>query len=220
MYGDCISVYGPAKGGNDQLISGQSNDYMYGDYQFTLPAPFINDPHIFDIYDQYGFFTPPSQGIQPFAYQSVIFDLTNQNPANKQSEGEPNVQVISLTVPSLDKDGKWTGQTTTETYAIPARSADVNSPHGGADRFIFKTLSEGDDVIFDFNPMEGDRIVFSSGLSIQNIQAIENGRDTRIIYGNSSILLPFFTGITANDFLFSTDEIQPSDNGNWRPINL
>jgi len=221
MYGDGISFYGPARGGNDILTSGQSDDYMYGDYQFTFPAPFINDPYIFDIYDQYGFFTPPTQGIQPFVYQPIIFDLFNQDPANYDPANTPaNAKTITFDVPVLDGDGQWTGETTQETYVIPDRSVDSNAPRGGADRFVFKTLNEGNDVIFDFNPSEGDRIVFSNGLSIGGIQALDNGRDTRITYGNSSILLPYFTGLTSNDFLFSTDGIQPADNGNWQPVIL
>lgn len=221
MYGDGISFYGPSRGGNDQLISGQSNDYMYGDYQFRFAAPFINDPYIFDIYDQYGFFIPPTEGLQPFVYQPIIFDLFNQDPANFDPDSIPaNAKTITFDVPVLDGDGQWTGETKQETYVIPDRSVDNNAPRGGADRFVFKTLNEGNDVIFDFNPAEGDRLVFSNGLSIDSIQAVENGRDTRITYGNSSILLPYFTGLTANDFLFSTDGIQPTDNGNWSPVTL
>jgi Ca2+-binding RTX toxin-like protein len=217
MYGDGISFYGPARGGNDQLTSGQSNDFMYGDYQFDFAAPLINDPYIFDIYDQYGFFTPPTEGLQPFVYQPIIFNLLNQDQANYNPASS---QTVTFNVPVLGNNGQWTGETTIETYAIPNRNSDNNSPKGGADRFIFKTISEGEDVIFDFNPAEGDRIVFSNGLSIASIQAQQNGRDTRITYGSSSILLPNFTGLTANDFLFSTDSIQPTDNGNWRPVVL
>jgi Ca2+-binding RTX toxin-like protein len=221
MYGDGISFYGPARGGNDQLISGQSDDFMYGDYQFALAAPFINDPYIFDIYDQYGFFTAPTEGLQPFTYQPIIFDLINQDPANYDpATTAANATTVTFYVPVLGSNGQWTGQTTKETYVIPNRTADNNSPKGGADRFVFKTLNEGDDVIFDFNPHEGDRIVFTNGLSIANIQAQENGRDTRITYGNSSILLPDFTGLTSSDFLFNTDGVAPSDNGNWRPVTL
>ena len=221
MYGDGISFYGPARGGNDQLISGQSNDFMYGDYQFALAAPFINDPYIFDIYDQYGFFTPPTEGLQPFTYQPVIFDLINEDPAGYNASTTPaNATTVTFDVPVLGSNGEWTGRTTQETYVIPNRTADNNSPKGGADRFIFKTINEGSDVIFDFNPNEGDRIVFANGLSIANIQAQENGRDTRIIYGNSSILLPNFTGLTSSAFLFNSDGIQPLDNGNWSPISL
>ena len=221
MYGDGISFYGPARGGDDQLISGQSNDFMYGDYQFALAAPFINDPYIFDIYDQYGFFTPPTEGLQPFTYQPVIFDLINQDPASYDPSTTPaNTTTVTFDVPVLGTNGEWTGQTTKETYVIPNRTADNSSPTGGADRFIFKTLNEGNDVIFDFNPNEGDRIVFANGLSIANIQAQENGRDTRITYGNSSILLPNFTGLTSSAFLFNSDGIQPVDNGNWSPISL
>ena len=103
---------------------------------------------------------------------------------------------------------------------IPDRSVDNNTPQGGADRFVFKTLNEGNDIIFDFNPAEGDRIVFTNGLTINDIQAQDNGRDTRINYGTSSILLPYFTGLTANDLLFNSDGIQPEDNGNWQPVVL
>ena len=221
MYGDGISFYGPARGGNDDLISGQSNDYMYGDYQFTFPAPFANDPFIFDIYDQYGFFAPPTEGLQPFVYDPIIFDLFNQDPSKFDPANTPaNAKTITFDASSIGEDGQFNGQTTKETYVIPDRTVDNNAPRGGADRFIFKTLDEGSDIIFDFNPAEGDRLVFANGLSIANIQALENGRDTIVNYGNSSILLPYFTGLKAKDILFSTDGIQPIDNGNFQPVIL
>jgi Ca2+-binding RTX toxin-like protein len=220
MYGDGISFYGPARGGSDQLISGASDDYMYGDYQFAFPAPFANDPFIFDIYDQFGFFTPPTDGLQPFVYDPIIFDLFNQDPADFDPNNVPaNAKTITFDVPTIT-NGEFSGATTNETYVIPDRTVDNNAPKGGADRFVFTTLDEGSDIIFDFNPTEGDRLVFANGLSIGQIQALENGRDTRINYGNSTILLPFFTGLTANDILFSTDGIQPIDNGNFEPITL
>jgi Ca2+-binding RTX toxin-like protein len=221
MYGDGISFYGPARGGNDQLISGQSDDHMYGDYQFTFPAPFANDPYIFDIYDQYGFFVPPTQDIQPFVYQPIIFDLVNQDPTNFDPASVPaNAKTITFDVPVIGSNGQWNGNFTQETYVIPDRSVDSNAPQGGADQFVFKSLNEGNDVIFDFNPAEGDRIVFTNGLGINQMQAQDNGRDTRITYGTSSILLPYFTGLTANDLLFNSDGIQPIDNGNWQPVVL
>jgi hypothetical protein len=217
MYGDGISFYGPARGGNDDLTSGRSDDYMYGDYQFAFPAPFANDPFIFDIYDQYGFFTPPTEGLQPFVYEPIIFDLFNQDPSKFDPANTPaNAKTITFDAPGSSEDG----QTSKETYVIPDRTVDNNAPRGGADRFIFKTLDEGNDIIFDFNPTEGDRLVFANGLAIANIQALENGRDTLINYGNSSILLPYFTGLKAADFLFSTDGIQPIDNGNFQPVIL
>lgn len=207
MYGDGINSYGPARGGNDQLISGLSDDFMYGDYQLAFPAPFANDPYIFDIYDQYGFFVP-NTGIQPFTYDPVVFDIFNQNVNGSGADANtPSSQTITF------DDGT--------TYVIPARSqSDSTAPIGGSDRFIFKTTDEGNDTIFDFNPSEGDRIVFENSLVFNQIQASSNGRDTRITYGSSSILLPYFTGLTASDFIFSNSMTQPSDNGNWLPVAL
>ncbi len=207
MYGDGISFYGPAHGGNDQLISGQSNDYMYGDYQFAFPAPFANDPYIFDIYDQYGFFTPPTAGAQPFTYDPIIFDIFNQN-VNGDGTG---------TASSNDKTISFDDGTT---YVIPTRGADGLAPRGGPDRFVYKSTNEGNDVIFDFNPSEGDRIALQNGLSARDIQVQNNGRDTRISFGSTTILLPYFTNFGLNDILFNTDGIQPVDNGNWRPTPL
>jgi len=200
MYGDGIIFYGPAKGGNDQLISGQSDDTMYGDFQFSLPAPFINDPLIFDIYDEYGFFLPPTQGLQPFVYQPVIYDLTNE--AANPNEG----QIVTFEVPELNEQGEWTGQTIEEIYTIPNRTESNTTPQGGADQFIFRTLNEGNDKILDFNPEEGDRIIMNNGLSYSELSVTSNGRDTLISYGNqSSILLPYFTGLSSNDFAFNIE---------------
>ena len=211
MYGDGISFYGPARGGNDQLISGQSNDLMYGDYQYAFPAPFANDPFIFDIYDQYGFFTPASAGVQPFTYDPIIFDLFNQN---VNGNGAAAASANSKTVSFDNADGSTT------TYVIPTRATDGLAPTGGADRFIYKTTNEGNDVIFDFNPSEGDRIVLENGLSARDLTVQNNGRDTRISFGSTTILLPYFTSLSSGDILTNTDGIQPIDNGNWQTTQL
>jgi hypothetical protein len=207
MYGDGISFYGPARGGSDQLISGASDDFMYGDYQFAFPAPFATDPFIFDIYDQFGFFAPPQSGTQPFTYDPIIFDIFNQN-VGGNGPGEATANSKKLTF----DDGT--------VFVIPERGTDGTAPKGGADRFVFKTLDEGSDTIFDFNPAEGDRIVFTNGITLADIQAFENGRDTRINFGNSTILIPFFTGLKSGDILFNTNGIPPIDNGNFEPIAL
>ena len=237
MYGDAISVYGPARCGNDDLISGRSDDYMYGDYQFAFPAPFADDPYIFDIYDQYGFFTPPTEGLQPFVYLPIIYDLSNQDPSSFDPSNVPaNSQVFTLEVPVLvEKEvvDPATGEsrviyvaseeTTTESWVIPDRTVDNLAPVGGADRFIFRTLDEGNDVIFDFNTSEGDLIVFTNGLSLEDqgsgFQILENGRDTLIRYGTSSILLPYVQGLTSSAFQFG-DQFQPINSDNFSPVVL
>jgi len=207
MYGDGISFYGPARGGNDELISGQSDDYMYGDHQYTFPAPFANDPYIFDIYDQYGFFTPPTAGVQPFTYDPIIFDLFNQNVSGS---GAAAPSANSKTITFDDRTS----------YVIPTRGTNGLSPVGGADRFVYKTTNEGNDVIFDFNPSEGDRIVLENGLTARDLQVQNNGRDTRISFGTTTILLPYFVGLSISDIVSNTDGIQPADNGNWRNTPL
>jgi len=224
MYGDAISVYGPAQCGNDTLISGKSNDYMYGDYQFSYPAPFANDPYIFDIYDQYGFFTPTTAGPQPFTYTPIIYDLSNQDPSNFDPATAPaNSQIFTLDVPVLDEDGFPTGEVTKENWVIPYNSPNSTTPKGGADYFTFNTFQEGSDIILDFNVAEGDRIVFNNGLTLADqgtgFTVSANERDTLITYGESSILLPYVTGLTSEAFLFG-NTLEPVTLGNFQTITI
>jgi Ca2+-binding RTX toxin-like protein len=220
MHGDAVNVYGPVQGGNDSLISGQSDDFMYGDWEYTFNADFANEPYIFDIYYQFAFFSPASQGPQEFTFKPVTFELIQQN-FDQESGGPAPTAGPNDTVISFQGLGKLanqynisyeTGSITTKdytkdiTYVIPDRSTDPLAPKGGADFFIFDTFQEGNDVIFDFHASEGDRIWFRNGLTAADqgngFFVFENGRDTFIRYGDSSILLPNTTGLTIDDFLF------------------
>ncbi len=227
MHGDAVNVFGPVQGGNDRLISGQSDDFMYGDWEYTFNADFANEPYIFDIYDQFAFFSPASQGPQTFSFKPVTFELIEQN-FLQESTGTTLPQdtidkaiANNQTVISFQGLGKLAnefnadyspGSPTTSkslndiTYIIPDRSNDPLAPKGGADFFIFGTFQEGNDVIFDFRASEGDRIWFQNGLTAADqgsrFFVFENGRDSFISYGDSSILLPYTTGLTIDDFIF------------------
>ncbi|MCP9816641.1 hypothetical protein KBY76_08140 [Synechococcus sp. GreenBA-s] len=227
MHGDAVNVYGPVQGGNDRLISGQSNDFMYGDWEYTFNADFANEPYIFDIYDQFAFFSPASQGPQEFTFKPVTFELIQQN-FLQESTGTTLPQdtidkavANNQTVISFQGLGKLANDFNVDyspnsplstkflndiTYIIPDRSSDPLAPKGGADFFIFDTFQEGNDVIFDFHASEGDRIWFRNGLTAADqgsrFFVFENGRDSLISYGDSSILLPYTTGLTIDDFIF------------------
>ena len=225
MYGDAAAVYGPVTGGNDDLISGLSDDFMYGDWEFTFSADLANDPNVFAIYDNFGFFAPNPSQPRPFSFEPVTFELLQQD-FNQEIGGAPptgngtkvsfeslkvlaNEYNIDYVVPLFEDDVLLaTFGPNTFTYVIPDRSVDPLAPIGGADRFIFNTLTEGNDVIFDFNPDEGDRIWFRNGLTLadqgQTFFVFQNDRDTLITYGNSSILLPYFTELEAGDFIFGS----------------
>ncbi len=220
MHGDAVNVFGPVQGGNDRLISGQSDDFMYGDWEYTFNADFANEPLIFDIYDQFAFFSPTSQGPQEFSFTPVTFELIQQN-FDQESGGPAPTAGPNDTVISFQGLGKLANQfnadyspgspTSTQytkdiTYVIPDRRTDPLAPKGGADFFVFDTFQEGNDVIFDFNASEGDRIWFRNGLTAADqgtgFLVFENGRDTFISYGDSSILLPYTTGLSIADFQF------------------
>ncbi len=230
MHGDAVNVYGPVQGGNDRLISGKSDDFMYGDWEYTFNADFANEPFIFDIYDQFAFFSPSTQGPQAFSFKPVTFELIEQNfqqestgttlPQETIDKAIANNQTV-ISFQGLGKlandfnadyapdDSPTSSQYTNDiTYIIPDRSADPMAPKGGADLFVFDTFQEGNDVIFDFNAGEGDRIWFRNGLTAADqgtgFVVFENGRDSFIRYGDSSILLPYTTGLTINDFIFGS----------------
>ncbi|CAK6688837.1 hypothetical protein IFHNHDMJ_00488 [Synechococcus sp. CBW1107] len=237
MYGDAAAVYGPVTGGNDDLISGQSDDFMYGDWEFTFSADLANDPYVFDIYDSFGFFAPNPSQPRPFSFEPVTFELLQQD-FDQATGGAPpegngtKVSFESLKVLANQYNIDYapadallaTFGPDEFIYVIPDRSADPLAPQGGADRFIFNTFAEGNDVIFDFNPAEGDRIVFRNGLTLADqgnrFFVFESERDTLITYGSSSILLPYFTELAAEDFIFGEGSAASSPGGGFQPVVL
>lgn len=219
MVGDAVKAYGTARCGNDQLVSGRSTDLMYGDYQYALPAQTINDPFIFEVYEQYSFFTPVSQGLQPFSFKPITSTLLQQDFNQATGGPPPEGPGTKVSFVSLQELGNQYGRDyqpeqalvnapPPTVYIIPDQPLSPSSPTGGADQFIFRTFDEGNDIIFDFRPTEGDKIVFLNGLTKDDIGSRvliqETARDTLITYGTSSILLPFFTDLNANDFLFGS----------------
>lgn len=233
MFGDAITAYGPSQGGADTLVSGRSDDFMYGDWQFVQQADLFSQPYLLNSDDPFAIELPILNGPQPFSFIPLTFDLIQQDfdqiTGGEQPVAGPNDISIEFPSPgallSLFPNGGTVSPDGAIKYVIPQRGYQPNTPIGGADLFVFSTLDEGNDVIFDFNPEEGDKIWLKNGLTEgsqgSGFVIQENGRDTLITYGNSSILLPYFTGITAEDFLFGEAPTQaPLSGGGWQTVTI
>ena len=240
MYGDAITAYGPCRGGNDTLVSGRSNDFMYGDWEITQQADLFTQPYILDSNDPYAFSLPILNGPQPFSFTPVTFDLINQDFMQMTEQGTPKAgpndisidfQALKVLANQYNIDYAPSDAALSTfgpdeiTYVIPQGGYSPAEPTGGADLFVFSSFDEGNDVIFDFNPAEGDRIWFKNGLTEaeqgNGFLIRSNGRDTLITYGSSSILLPFFTGITAGAFQFGEAPEQAAlSGGNWETVTI
>lgn len=239
MYGDAITAYGPSRGGDDTLVSGRSDDFMYGDWEFVQQADLFTQPYILDSDDPFAFSLPILNGPQPFSFTPVTFDLINQD-FTQMTDGPaptPGPNDISIDFQSLKTVANQynidyapsdallaTFGPDNLTYVIPQGGYSPAEPTGGADLFVFTTLEEGNDVIFDFNPEEGDRIWFKNGLTEADQGAgfliRNNGRDTLITYGSSSILLPFYVAADTTPlsdlFQFGEAPAQaPFSGGDW-----
>ena len=253
MYGDAITAYGPCRGGNDTLVSGRSNDFMYGDWEITQQADLFSQPYILDSNDPYAFSLPILNGPQPFSFTPITFDLINQdftqslggapltpgpNDISVSLQGlsalanQYNIDYVVPDLEALSKSEDVIGLDTTVsestgtsqfTFVIPQDGYSPAAPTGGADLFAFSTYDEGNDVIFDFDPGEGDRIWFKNGLTKEDqgkkFVILENDRDTLITYGNSSILLPYFLISESNaSEIFEFGEapgVVPLSGGEW-----
>ena len=234
MFGDAITAYGPSRGGDDTLVSGRSDDFMYGDWEFVQQADLFTQPYLVNTDDPFAIELPILNGPQPFSFTPLTFDLIQQD-FDQVTGGDPPVPgpndlTIQFSTPGAWKDFDGNNGSVsadpaeTITYVIPQRGYTPNAPKGGADLFVFSTLDEGNDVIFDFNPEEGDRIWFKNGLTEADqgggFLIRNNGRDTLITYGSSSILLPFYvapdTTPLSDLFQFGEAPAQaPFSGGDW-----
>ena len=234
MFGDAITAYGPSRGGDDTLVSGRSDDFMYGDWEFVQQADLFTQPNLVNTDDPFAIELPILNAPQPFSFTPLTFDLIQQD-FDQVTGGDPPVPgpndlTIQFSTPGAWKDFDGNNGSVsadpaeTITYVIPQRGYTPNAPKGGADLFVFSTLDEGNDVIFDFNPEEGDRIWFKNGLTETDQGAgfliRNNGRDTLITYGSSSILLPFYVAADTTPlsdlFQFGEAPAQaPFSGGDW-----
>ncbi|QEY32810.1 hypothetical protein EVJ50_11785 [Synechococcus sp. RSCCF101] len=89
IFGDAVNAYGRVFGGNDTIVSGASDDFIYGDFQYLLEPDLIGDPLTFEIYRQQ-VQIDPTVAPQGFTYEPVTLDLINQT--NEQLAGGPPPQ--------------------------------------------------------------------------------------------------------------------------------
>jgi hypothetical protein len=297
MYGDAVQVQGAVTCGNDVFLSGASDDVIYGDYEFELPADLANDPFLFEIFGQQVNLNP-TVAPQSFSYTPVTPTLINQtntqlaggDPPPEDLNGTrftiatgrglvevydliygdiPDEFTFEFDPPEIQPPGGENGETpapapipdidfesaleefreiqelispdpnfeestipTELTYVIPdATNGDPTRPRGGADRFVYDSFDEGNDVIADFRPgQDGDRLVFQNGLTLADqggrLEIFENDFDTLIRFGDggvsSTIRLVDFTGLSADHILFQPDggELGIGPLGGFQPVTI